>query len=378
MKKKILFTSILVFIVLFVCLILTEIFSVLLIKKLGWNYEPAYLRIMKGYTSSNLVGGRTEYNSWGSWNVPNYKGRIANNCFDVNYQFNSYGARDKERTLEGKNRTIVLGDSFIEGWGVDQDKILAASLEKKAGTEYLNFGIAGSGTGVLNQYMLYKDLASKYEHDSVIVGMYPGNDFQDNDPAAWGGSAKLYYRPFWKLNEDKSDIEIVYFAEKVEGKFLPGLEPENKAPHFTVYDHLTEFSATLNLVTVLKNYKISLSKESQQKFSYNLEVPEDARLASLIIHDKFSKLIGQKNKYVVIIPAGSDVFHYLKTGKKKVPKFEEFKSKLSEQGWQVIDTMDTFASLPENKISEYFICDGHWNDKGNALAAEYILKTIKK
>jgi hypothetical protein len=170
----------------------------------------------------------------------------------------------------------------------------------------------------------------------------------------------------------------VYFAKQEEGKFLPGLEPSNKAPHFKVYDHAREFSATLNLITVLQNYKISLSKESKQKFSYKLEVSDDTLTASLIIYDKFSKLIGEKNKAIVVIPAGSDVFNYLKSGKKEIPKFVEYKKNLTDRGWQVIDTMEAFSKLPENEISNYFICDGHWNEKGNALAAEYINKTLVK
>ncbi|OGE40084.1 hypothetical protein A3D25_04755 [Candidatus Daviesbacteria bacterium RIFCSPHIGHO2_02_FULL_43_12] len=373
-KLKLIIALILLFAV--VLFLIVELFSVLLIKKLGWNYEPAYLRIIKGYTSSNLVGGRTEYHSWGSWNVSNYSGRIANNCFDIKYNFNSYGARDKERSKEGQNRTIVLGDSFTEGWGVPQDKILAADLEKLSGKEYLNFGVSGSGTGPLNEYVLYRDFASEFEHDAVLVGFYPGNDFKDNDPVAWGGSTTVYYRPFWKLTEDKQDIEIVYFAKQEEGKFLPGLEPENRTPHFKIYQGAREFSAFLNLLVVLQNYKISLSKQSATQFAYNLEVSEDAKQATLIAYDKFAQLIGDKKKYIFVIPAASDVFYYLKTGKAKVPQFEEFKDSLTSQGWQVIDTIDAFANLPEDKIPEYFICDGHWNYKGDQLVADYLHKII--
>lgn len=376
-RKVVTFWTILILLVLIISIILIELASLILIKKLGWNYEPAYLRLIKGYTSSNLVGGRTEYHSWGSWNVPHYTGRIANNCFDVTYKFNSYGARDKEREKMGKNRTIVLGDSFTEGWGVDQDKILAANLEKLSGNEYLNFGIAGSGSGPLTEYILYRDFASQFEHDAVLVGFYLGNDFKDNDPKAWGGLTKMYYRPFWKLTEDKTDFEAQHFADKIEGKFLPGMEPENRAAHFTVFDNAREFSALMNLITVLKNYKISLSKESAQQFAYELDVPDDSLTANVLIYNRFSEFVGDKRKYVFIIPSATDVLYYVKTGKVKPAKVEQLKETLTKQGWRVIDTIDAFASLPEDKIPEHFICDGHWNDKGNKLAADYIYKAIK-
>ena len=346
---------------------------------MGLNWEPAYLRIIKGYTSANLVGGRTEYHSWGSWNVPNYQGRIANYCIDVNYKFNSYGARDKERSTSGLGRTLVFGDSFIEGWGVDQDKILTAQLEKISGKEFLNFGNSGSGFAVLNEYILYRDFASKFEYDSVIVGLTVGNDFADNDLKAWQGSAMIYYRPFFKLSDDKKDVEPVYFAEKVEGKYLLGLEPENKAAHFTVYSNWKDFSAFLNLSNFIQAYNLYFSKDSAgaKKFTYNLDFSDDAIIASLLVHEKFSKLIGDKDKYILVIPSATDVYHYLNSGKQKSPKMEKFKKSLSNQGWQVIDPIDVFANLPEDKIPEYFICDGHWSAKGDKLIAEYLYNLIK-
>lgn len=378
-KKKVVFTLLLAIFVLIVSLVSIEISSILLIKKMGLSWEPAYLRIIKGYTSANLVGGRTEYHSWGSWNVPNYEGRVANYCIDVRYKFNSHGARDKERSISGQGRTLVFGDSFIEGWGVDQDKILAAQLEKISGKEFLNFGNSGSGFAVLNEYILYRDFASKFEHDSVIVGLIVGNDFADNDLNAWQGLSKLYYRPFFKLSDDKKDVEALYFAPKVERKYLLGLEPENKAAHFTVYSNWKEFSAFLNLSNFIQAHNLYFSKDSAgaKKFNYNLDFPDDAITANLLVHEKFSKLIDDKKKYILIIPSATDVYHYLNSGKQKSPKMESFKKSLESYGWQVIDSMDAFARLPEDKIPEYFICDGHWSAKGTKLVAEYLYNLIR-
>lgn len=377
-KKKIVFVFLLILTVLFICVVSIEVYSLIIIKRMKLNWEPAYLRIIKGYTSANLVGGRTEYHSWGSWNVENYEGRVANNCFDVKYKFNSYGARDKERSITGKDRTLIFGDSFVEGWGVDQDKIIAAQLEKISGKDVLNFGISGSGFAVLNEYLLYKDFASKFEHDSVIVGLTIGNDFADNDLNAWLGNAKLYYRPFFKLSDDQKDVEAVYMAPKIEGAYTFGLEPKNRAAHFTTYSNWREFSAFLNLSNFIQSNLVYFSKNSAlaKKSNYNLDFPEDTITASLIVHEKFSKLIGDKKKYVLIIPSINDVYYFLNNKKQKAPRMESFKQSLTDQGWKVIDPVNTFASLPVDKIPEYFICDGHYSAKGDKLVAEYINKAI--
>lgn len=54
------------------------------------------------------------------WKHPRATFRHANACFDVTYTSNSFGARDLERSFESpaSRRVIVLGDSFIEGWGI--------------------------------------------------------------------------------------------------------------------------------------------------------------------------------------------------------------------------------------------------------------------
>jgi len=101
-------------------------------------------------------------------------------------------------------RTVVLGDSMIEGLGLaDQDR-LTNILEKDTGREYLNFGTSGD-FGPLQYALLYKTLAAKFDHDTVVVGVLPDNDFHDMS-LEWG---KVHhadrYRPYYA-----DDFSIVY------------------------------------------------------------------------------------------------------------------------------------------------------------------------
>lgn len=376
-KKKIFFAAILIFLILIISVLSIEIFSIFLIKKLGYNWEPAYLRMIKGYKPSNLYGGLTENNSWGQWGVPNYVGRTRNNCIDVEFKYNSHGARDKERNILGKGRTLMFGDSFVEGFGVDQDKTLPAYLEEISGKEFLNFGVSG-GYGPLNYYLLYKDFANKFEHESVMVGLTIGNDFTDNDTLAWLGNAQLHYHPFWKLSEDKQDFEIVYYSPKRQ--FVRELDPANKIPEYKYYSSWKDFSAFIRISEFIKDRKIYFDKNSTfvKKTNYNLEFSEDQIAATLIAFDKFSKLIVNQKKYIVILPSIPDVVYYLSNREQKIPKFEEFKNKLEQQGWQVIDARDAFANISTDDIPKYYIvCDGHPSVQGHKLMAEYILNYIR-
>src|SRR3989344_6259707 len=97
-KKQVIFSTLLAFFVLIILLITAEAFSVLIIKRTGYLWEPAYLRMIKGYETSHMYGSRTEDHSWGQWSVPNFTGNVVNQCMNFKITFNKYGARDKNRT----------------------------------------------------------------------------------------------------------------------------------------------------------------------------------------------------------------------------------------------------------------------------------------
>ena len=75
------------------------------------------------------------------WHKKNYQTRHISRCFDVLYKTNNVGARDNNDYFKNnQNKSIILiGDSFAEGPGVDEDKIFAKIVEKKTGKKLLNF-----------------------------------------------------------------------------------------------------------------------------------------------------------------------------------------------------------------------------------------------
>ena len=64
-------------------------------------------------------------------------------CFDVNYKFNSIGARDEEFTEKINDRAMLIGDSFAESYGLNKDYRVDSLLERKLDLEVLNFGVSG-------------------------------------------------------------------------------------------------------------------------------------------------------------------------------------------------------------------------------------------
>ncbi len=130
---------------------------------------------------------RLSYNSFwadinpvfGVWHRPNGHFVHKAGCYTIEYTTNSYGARDIERSLHSSpSRTVVLGDSFIEGLGLPDEDRLSNILERDPGREHLNFGTGGN-FGPLQYALLYKSMAAAFDHDLVIVGVPPDNEFHD-------------------------------------------------------------------------------------------------------------------------------------------------------------------------------------------------------
>ena len=78
---------------------------------------------------------------------------------DLQYE-RSARMRDPERNLRASSQqVVVLGDSFIEGYGVASESRLTNLLEGRTGFTHLNFGTSGN-FGLTQSWLLYKTLAS--------------------------------------------------------------------------------------------------------------------------------------------------------------------------------------------------------------------------
>src|ERR1700740_3179594 len=150
--------------------VLAELASLIYINVTKWpGSKPSYhVEYNEFWVDNN--------SSFGMWHRANGHFVHKSGCYSVAYDTNSYGARDVERSLHSSApRTVVLGDSMIEGVGLPADKRLTNILEKDTGREYLNFG---SGSfGPLQLALSYKTMASKFDHNLVLMGVVPHKVF---------------------------------------------------------------------------------------------------------------------------------------------------------------------------------------------------------
>ena len=75
---------------------------------------------------------KTEKELWGVWRKVNSSSRHARTCFDVVLLSNNIGARDKQDYFKSdpEDSIVALGDSFMEGYGVGNNDVLPALIQK--------------------------------------------------------------------------------------------------------------------------------------------------------------------------------------------------------------------------------------------------------
>ncbi|NQW26242.1 MAG: hypothetical protein HQ473_07770, partial [Cryomorphaceae bacterium] len=148
--------------------------------------EPGYERTGHRYLYDAHLGWR---------NIPDWSATTMGGKLNIN----SKGLRDREYEYakpDGWRRILVLGDSFVWGYGVADDEIFTEYLERrfeKEGTkcEVLNTGVSGWGT---DQELLYLTRhGHKFHPDLVVLAFYLGNDPSNNAHSIQYGLNKPVY-----------------------------------------------------------------------------------------------------------------------------------------------------------------------------------------
>ena len=294
---------------------------------------------------------------FGVWHRPNGHFYHQGGCFSVEYTTNGYGARDRERSLRSdKPRTVVLGDSMIEGLGLPDADRLTNILEKDMGREYLNFGTSGD-FGPLQYAILYKTLAAKFDHDTVVVGVLPDNDFHDMS-LDWG---KKYhadrYRPYYA-----DDFSIIYTNH---------VQPE-AGEHFwdRVEAYLRAYLASYHVGQFLYSsmYWRTLPPYSGYNDFNDVDI---ARLWHALDDIQARAHRHHAQMAVILIPTSNDFYRLQKAGENRLgPVVQEWGK---EKGIPVEDLLPEMAARSGGNYQQYFLrCDGHWSPKGSRVAAEVL------
>ena len=127
---------------------------------------------------------------------PSVSGVHRDDGFSVFVSQNAWGLRAPEdagpqRLQPGRRRMLVLGDSYVWGYGVTQDDLFTDRRLDGDDVELVNFGVSGYGND--QELLLYRRLGVEFDADEVVLVFTPYNDVANNLASEQYGYSKPYF-----------------------------------------------------------------------------------------------------------------------------------------------------------------------------------------
>ncbi len=299
--------------------------------------------------------------AFGVWHPPGARYRHRTSCYDVLYEANRHGARDRDRSERSAGpRVVVLGDSFVEGYGVARADRFTDRLEERTGIPHLNFGTAGS-FGTTQSMLLYETLASRFDHDAVVFGILPDNDFLDDDLGHGRRRHAHRYRPY--LSGDHPSYEVVYFREELG-------DPRTTRP-LRLGKLLREFTYSANAVRHLKGVlRERAAREGSgpaERYAGYADYGDEQFARVRFALERIVEHAAGRPVLVFTIPRPADFERVPHAGTSRLA--EDMQRAAREVGFQYVDLLRLLRNVEGGTDRLFLSCDGHWSPWGHEVAA---------
>ena len=287
--------------------------------------------------------------------------------FSVQVRVNSFGFVDREWGPKSKRRTLLIGDSFVQGAQVPLESGLGRVLMSQLpDQEILSLGVPGAGTTTALE--LVKRYAPLLEADGIVLGFLLSNDIFNNHPQLDSKADKPY--------------------RKRMGSRLAPYHP--KSPSIGLgakYSHLIRW--------LLRGQQRQDAHQAQKTgdrhpktFDVYASNPDSTwQEAWQITHLLLTELAEwcateELPLGIVLIPVQHEVDPILWTKKlREWPSLdhhsvENAHSKALQLTSRLAPTYDLFQDLKADPPTYYFPIDGHWTKEGHLKAAQELAPFI--
>jgi len=203
----------------------------------------------------------------------------------VSYNSNGWRDKDKQHSLNDTTDTFriaVLGDSFMEAYSVELQNSFARQLEDSMrqmgiNTEVYNFGVGGYGT--LQEFLVYQEVARRYNPDLVLLGMYLGNDLRNNSYAL---------ESMLNINENKVKNRPFLISSELPGWEISEIDYEENMRRYKDAENdlksvMLDYARKSALVLMMKNVIDKLEHAVRRDSSY-LKTQVEKSLALYGVH----------------------------------------------------------------------------------------------
>lgn len=294
----------------------------------------------------------------------NFVGIHERDGFAISVHQNRFGLRTSNKLLmknpERKRRIIILGDSYVWGYGVGDKDVFTELTKPGSDVELINFGVSGYGTD--QEYLFYKKLGKSFEVDEVILMITPYNDFMNNISRKQYG----YKKPYFKLANEHLQL----ISDHLKPNTLKNIQN-------WLNERLYGFNYINSLFRnrrFLESRKKGASAPKQFVLDGNSVSDSDRNSMKITIRivDELRKLVRSQGREfkVVFIPYKVHINKNINRNHPMVPLFAE---KLYEQGIEYLEPFFIFSRHSEKMANLFNQRDNHFSIAGHNLFARILL-----
>ncbi len=327
---------------------------------------------------------------WKTWHYAEDRVHFVKDCLDVNYTTNSLGMRGKEISAEDtRERIALLGDSYVEGYAVNDNQTIGSYLETLLNKKYevMNFGVSG-GFGTIHEVALYHNYARHFNPAYLVLFFVNYNDLYDNVNAVGD-------------NLINGDLEITYPIADFE-EVQSALALQNSAAHSLQSGstpYLFRFvSRSLRIIGASFQYWWNIRTDlSQALVDVYAEPESDAvRKGWIITRASLARLnaLTAENHARILVVSLADAYQTdvnwlkmasLRSGKGKTidPRHpnERLRQMCADLQIEYYDMYDDVLSYIQSRKLRFpylsYACDRHYNKEGNSLVAKLVAQKLR-
>jgi lysophospholipase L1-like esterase len=340
--------------------------------------------------------------------IPNSSGKFKSSEYRFSVRYNAKGLRDQDYSYKktpGIFRILLLGDSFVEGYGVEAEQIFGEVLEKKLNTnlrKYSQIQVINAGTGgysTAQELLFFQKEGRKYQPDLVILSFYVDDTYNNAHQ-----SSGIFGNPFFSLSDNKIKLHLPSLKKDTSASNRY-LTQENSNPISYIKKWLRSHSALyiLSVNLIFENFprlkqpfiKLGLIGEGKVPPEFRLAFSrEDEQEPWLITEGIIARLNEEVQKekarlIILFIPNQIQVYPEDWERKKEFYGIKEADLDLRKSNKKLkdicmnlkidfIDPTDIFRRQAQEGSRLYYKFDGHLNREGHALVAKLIYDYLLK
>lgn len=304
-----------------------------------------------------------KYNSHYGWShIPGVGGYFESFGIRTFVTINSKGFRGPEIEYahdQNPQRILVLGDSYVWGYGVKDDEVFTERLTKAMpGVEIVNMGVSGYSTD--QELLLYRDEGYKYKADLVMIIV------TENDPL--GNSLTEQYVTYGKPVFQLKGTELALINQ-----------PVHKTPLWK--RAVAQFATRSYVLTAANRYLYSRAIGKPAPPVVHHESGGGASGAALTGSGKFPRTLEDEITVRLLIELRREISSRQGEGKLLVVFTEDLTSSQEMAEYLTpfeISCLDLEAYIDAKDKILHLPDDFHWNSEGHKRVAEILAEHLGK